>query len=168
MRASQKEREWIKLLIIGLGNPLAGDDGLGPTVVRILQQSPLPKGVKAMEGGSDALALLPVLEQVEQVLIVDVIQSGGRPGTFYRIPLQRLSEQRRGFSQHEISLLTLYQLPFSKWHFSLPDGVLFAVEVGEIELFTEGLSRTLQERIPALVEQIRQEVDNWIQIQCKP
>lgn len=168
MKVKKNQLEFIKVLIIGLGNPLAGDDGLGPFLIRYLQQSPLPYGVKALEGGSDAFALVPVLERAERVIVVDVIQTGGRPGTLYRIPLSQLVNQRKGFSQHEVSLLTLYQLPFSKWHLSLPDGVLFAVEVGEIEIFCEELSPTLKGLVPVLAERIHQEVRDIIGVELYP
>lgn len=157
MKGKETEGDSVKVLIIGLGNPLAGDDGLGPYIVRYLQQSSLPHGVEAMEC-RDAFAILPDLTSAGWVVIVDAVQTGGEPGTIYRIPLRRLTGQRKGFSQHEISLLTLYQLPFSKWQLSLPDGVLLAVEVGEIKAFCAELSPALKERVPALVGRIHEEV----------
>lgn len=156
-----------KILIIGLGNPLAGDDGFGPRVVEYLRTQKLPDDVELVEGGQDAFALMPELESARNVILVDIIYTGSKPGTVYRIPLNQLARQRdRGypaFSQHEISLLTLYRLPFTSWQLKLPGGILLAVEVGEVELYKEGLSEMMQARIPTVAAEIVKELEKIVQ-----
>ena len=74
------------LLVLGLGNPLCQDDGVGVVAVtRLLQDwSPGP-GVRVMEGGTLGLWLLPLLESYRMVLLVDAIRGDGDPGTLVRI-----------------------------------------------------------------------------------
>lgn len=168
MRARDVSVQKTKVLIIGLGNSIAGDDGFGSYMVDFLGQAPLPYGVRVLEGGTDAFALLPELEKTERVILIDVIQTGESPGTIYRIPLDQLVNASQGFSQHDISLITLYQLPFSKWHLNLPDGVLFAMEAGEVELFCEELNPELKKMASVLAERIRKEIQTYIGTELYP
>ena len=71
-----------RLLVLGLGNPLCQDDGVGVVAVtRLLEAwSPGP-GVKMMEGGTLGLWLLPLLESYRNGLLVDAIRADGEPGT---------------------------------------------------------------------------------------
>lgn len=154
-----------KILIIGLGNSLAGDDGFGPYMVDYLKRQPIPHGVKVIEGGTDAFALLTDLERAEYVILLDVVQSAGEPGTIYRIPLDQLRFRGVGLSQHQVSLLDLYQLPYTKWELNLPDGVLIAVEVGEINLFDENLSPKLLEQVPVVAERVLSEIKGQLDVQ---
>lgn len=154
-----------KVLIIGLGNSLAGDDGFGPYIVNYLQEQPIPYGVKVMEGGTDAFALLTDLERAEYVILLDVVQSAGEPGTIYRIPLSQLRFRGVGLSQHQVSLLDLYQLSYTKWQLNLPEGVLIAVEVGEIDLFTETLSLKLLEQVPVVAERVLSEANRHLDVE---
>ena len=74
------------LLVLGLGNPLCTDDGVGVVAVtRLLERwSPGPC-MRIMEGGTLGLWLLPLLEWYRNVLLVDAIRAEGEPGTLVRI-----------------------------------------------------------------------------------
>ncbi len=160
MRVRQGNNQKTKILIIGLGNPLSGDDGFGCHVIKILQSQSLPYGVQALEGGTDALALLPELQNAEYVILLDIVQTGGVAGTVYQIPLSCLPTNRDNISQHQLSLLHLYQSPAMRYELSLPRGVLLAVEVEEVELFSEKLSLAIVTKIPRIVERVKQLIEN--------
>ena len=67
-------------LIVGLGNPLAGDDGFGPAVLRHLdREGSLPEDVALVPTCTDLLGLLDVLERYETVVLVDALVGGDRP-----------------------------------------------------------------------------------------
>lgn len=168
MKARREGTRKTRLLIVGLGNPLAGDDGFGSEVIEHLTEQPLPYGVVALEGGDDPFVLLPHLQNAEEIIIVDVIHTGNKPGTVYKIPLNRLVHGKAAFSQHEISLLTLYQLPFTSWHLNLPDGNLLAVEIGEIDVFSEELSPPLQALVPVVAERIWKEIRQRLNVELYP
>ena len=72
-----------RVAILGAGNLLLRDDGVGIHAVRALQANP-PPGVLVCEVGTAALAALDILEQSEAVVIVDAMAAGGKPGTIYR------------------------------------------------------------------------------------
>jgi hydrogenase maturation protease len=78
--------EPIPLLIVGLGNVLLGDDGLGVAAVeRLKQDFDLPEGVSAIDGGTLGLSLLPLLQSARRVILVDAIAADAKPGSLVRL-----------------------------------------------------------------------------------
>jgi hydrogenase maturation protease len=74
------------MLIVGVGNELLGDEGLGVHVARsLLQRSPpLPPHVEVVDAGTALLDVLPEMARHSRVVIVDAIRTGKEPGTLYR------------------------------------------------------------------------------------
>jgi hydrogenase maturation protease len=74
------------LLVLGLGNPLCGDDGLGVEAVRVLaEEYEVPEGARVLDGGTLGLSLLPHVLDARRVILVDAIRGEGPPGTLVRI-----------------------------------------------------------------------------------
>jgi hydrogenase maturation protease len=75
-----------EVLILGLGNPLCSDDGLGIVAVHELQaRFTLPEGVVVMDGGTLGLSLLPHLQDARAAILVDAIRTDDAPGSLVRI-----------------------------------------------------------------------------------
>ena len=76
----------LPLLVLGLGNVLLGDDGLGAAAVaRIRDHYDWPEDVRVFDGGTLGLALLPYVEEAEAVILVDAIRDDQPAGTFVRL-----------------------------------------------------------------------------------
>ena len=75
------------VLIVGIGNELLGDEGLGVQVARALRAAlpALPPGVEVLEAGTSLLDLLPEMHSYARVILVDAIRGGREPGTVYRV-----------------------------------------------------------------------------------
>ena len=73
------------ILILGIGNPLLGDDGFGVEVVRRLRNRADPSAVEILDGGACGVYLLPHLEGRSHILVVDAIDFGGSPGRMIRL-----------------------------------------------------------------------------------
>jgi hydrogenase maturation protease len=73
-----------RTLVVGVGNELLRDDGLGVHVARLLSGSPLPPDVDVLEAGTSLLDLLPEVTQYARVVIVDAIRKGSPAGTVFR------------------------------------------------------------------------------------
>lgn len=98
------------LLILGLGNILYGDDGLGVIAIDLLEQRyALPEGVQIADGGTLGLSLLPLLQQSRQVLIVDAIRSPGMaPGSLVRLVGDEVAMAVRDrLSPHQVGVADL-------------------------------------------------------------
>ena len=80
----------LSTLIIGLGNPLRRDDGVGVRVVELLAARDLPAGVEVVDGGTPGLGLVPLLEGRQRVILVDAADLGREPGAFVRFTLDQI------------------------------------------------------------------------------
>lgn len=93
------------ILVLGLGNVLLRDDGVGPALVKLLADSAdRSKGkVEFLDGGTQGLALLGSLAGRQTVIILDALATGAPPGTVHRLTLTDLCElcPPRGNSSHE-------------------------------------------------------------------
>lgn len=97
-------------LIVGVGNELLGDEGLGIHVVRSLAaESSLPAHAQVVEAGTALLDLIPEMARHSRVILIDAVQAGGEPGTLYRLDISAGSVLQRGpalpVSLHQWSIL---------------------------------------------------------------
>jgi len=75
-----------RLLVLGLGNPLCGDDGLGvAAVAELARRYQPPAGAVVLDGGTLGLSLLPFLEDAEDAILVDAVRGDGPPGALVRL-----------------------------------------------------------------------------------
>ncbi len=95
-----------RVLILGLGNPLLGDEGIGVRVVEELKGLELPDGVTVVEGGTAGLGLIGLMEEFQRVIIVDAADMGHPPGRVVRFtPLEaQFKVTDAPLSLHQIGL----------------------------------------------------------------
>lgn len=95
----------IPTLIIAAGNPLAGDDGLGPAVADMLRRVPLPESIRIEDVHTDILALGRLWKNERRVWILDAMARGSEPGTIYRLGHEELLKLKQGHRHaHALSL----------------------------------------------------------------
>lgn len=143
----------VPLLVLGLGNLLCRDDGLGVTAVSLLTRRwRAPSGVRVVDGGTLGLSLLPWLEDAERVILVDAIRDDEPPGTLVRLEGQdevmRAAASR--LSVHQIGVADL--LDGASLRDRLPPRlVLLGIVPQRIDL---GLERSpcVEAALPALVD----------------
>lgn len=146
------------VLVLGLGNVLCTDDGLGVAVVhRLLREYRLPEGVTALDGGTLGMALLPLVDSARRVILVDAIVADGGPGTHVRLEGEEVPPAvYERLSPHQIGVSDV--LSGASWLDRYPDRVVLLGLVPEsIEL---GLGRTtaVEEQIPELVLRVVEEL----------
>jgi hydrogenase maturation protease len=94
-----------RILIVGFGNDLAGDDGAGLEVARLLRRWEWPPGVRIEEGGSDSLRIPGLWRGESRVWLVDAILGGRPPGSLCRLGHQEiLAVPQRHATVHGLSL----------------------------------------------------------------
>jgi hydrogenase maturation protease len=155
----------MSVLVLGLGNPWRGDDGIGPRVVEELTRRGLPEDVTALDGGAGGLDLLYVLEGWERVVVVDAADVGREPGRFVRFTPDevRLAKATDRFSLHRAGLSEALALAGALGR-DLPEMVIFGVQPAEIG-WREGLSPAVQAALPALADAVIKEIkgENYAQ-----
>ena len=93
------------LLVLGVGNILLRDEGVGVRVVEAMGRMNLPPGVELFDGATAGLDLLDVLAHRRKVIIIDAVDCDCEPGTVLRLDPEDLAPQAgRGVSLHEIGL----------------------------------------------------------------
>ncbi len=146
----------MRTAVIGLGNPLRGDDGVGPRVVSELRRRGLPNNVMAIDGGNAGLDLLDELDKWERVVIVDAADLGLEPGQFARFTLADIKLRDDRFFSHSVGLGEVLLLANALGR-RLPEIVIFGVQPAEIG-WGEGLSQAVEAAIPALSDAILEEL----------
>ncbi|MFO7589192.1 MAG: hydrogenase maturation protease [Gemmatimonadota bacterium] len=140
------------MAIVGLGNDLGGDDGIGPRTARALaERSDLPDGVRAVDGGTLGIDVLSLVEPGESVVLIDAVRAGAVPGTIHRIPLDRVPEPSApALSAHDLGVAYLL---FAARALGRPlRGVVLGVEPEKIGPFAGGISDAVAAVLPALQE----------------
>lgn len=93
-------------LLVGVGNVLRRDDGVGVYVARVLASLPLSADVEVYDAGTLGLDLASILEHRARVVIVDAIEAAGEPGAVFRLEPQELRPYARSeISLHDVHLL---------------------------------------------------------------
>jgi hydrogenase maturation protease len=142
------------LLVLGLGNPLCRDDGLGvEAVAEIARRYEPPQGALVLDGGTLGLSLLPYLEDAEEALLVDAVRDDAPPGTLVRLSgaeVRPAVEAR--LSVHQIGVADL--IAAAELRGRLPRRLaLVGLVPATIDLGV-GLSPAVALRLPALVEAV--------------
>ena len=96
----------MKLLVLGIGNMLLTDDGVGVFAARALMEEAWPEGVDVREGGTFTQDIFYSFAGYSHLLVLDVVHAGGAPGTLYRLNEDDLvKDQKQRLSIHDIDLL---------------------------------------------------------------
>lgn len=145
-------------LIIGLGNPLRCDDGLGARVIELILQRELPPRVEVQDGGTPGWGLVTSLQGWLRVILVDAAHMGLAPGTWRRFQMKDVDlEMGQGaLSLHEPGLAE--GLALAKALGELPEELVFYfVEPACIGEGT-GLTPAVEAALPELAENILFEI----------
>jgi hydrogenase maturation protease len=139
------------LLILGLGNLLCGDDGLGAFVAQeIAGTRVVPEGVRVLDGGTLGLALLPYLEDAERAILVDAIQADHPPGTLVRVEGDEVGPAVAArLSVHQVGVSDLIEA--ARWRDRIPPTLVLLGIVPETTDLGVGLSAPVLAGMPELV-----------------
>lgn len=149
----------MKTLILGLGNSILSDDGVGPRVARELEDKVDRESVTVMETGLSGLSLLDLLVGYDRAIIVDAIQTvGGKAGQIRRLDLEALDSTRHSVSPHDVNLATALELG-RRLGLALPKDIsIFAVEAEDVSNFGEECTPAVRRAIPVCAEMVLDEL----------
>ena len=148
-----------RVLILGLGNPLLGDEGIGVRVVEELKKLELPDGVTVVEGGTAGLGLIGLMEGYQRVIIVDAADMGHPPGRVVRFtPLEaQFKTAEAPLSLHQIGLGEVLTLA-KALEVAPAELVIIGIQPSQIEGGV-GLSPEVEGAIPQIIGIILDELD---------
>jgi hydrogenase maturation protease len=149
-------------LVMGLGNILLSDEGIGVRVIEyLLAQYDFPEGVLVMDGGTLGLDLLPYLEDASRLVVVDAVQARKPPGTLVRLTGREIPIflDASKVSPHQEGLQDLLAVAMLKGY--LPGKVIFwGAQIESLGVGLE-LSPVVAAQVDALADKVLAELARW-------
>ena len=146
----------MKALILGIGNPILTDDGVGIKIAQKLREN--NPELEVVETSEVGMALLELIVGYDKLIIIDSIKTvQGKPGGLYKLKLEDLKSHMYFSSSHGIDIPTVIELG-QKAGYKMPGYIsLYAVEAKDNSTFGEECTKEVEERIPFIIKQIIEE-----------
>lgn len=149
----------VRILVLGLGNPLRADDGVGHAVVNQLGRKLHHEEVDIKAVSTWGINLLEVIQGYENLILVDAIRTGGEPGKIFKLGVKDLGESGHSSLSHTTSLLEVLEVGKLLLQDKMPKKItIFAVEADDKDSFSEELSPRVRNSVPRVVTLIEEEV----------
>jgi hydrogenase maturation protease len=144
-----------KILILGIGNDILTDDGIGPKIVMELQEEFHHDNLSFMTAATGGMEILEMIKDHSQVIIIDAIKTrDGIPGTLYHLTPAHFKETLHISSFHDVSFLTALKLA-DKLDLPVPEKIdIIAVEILEDLTFSSEFSKPIAEKYEEIYREI--------------
>jgi hydrogenase maturation protease len=147
------------VLVLGVGNLLLKDEGVGVHVARKLMAVDLPSHVEVVDGGTGGLDLLEDMEGRKKVVIVDTVKGGHPPGSIYRMTPEDMEDQPEAcLSLHDMDVPRLLKTA-DLLGIKRPEIVIIGIEPKDMESADLELSPEIEGRIPKVIELVMKEIE---------
>lgn len=153
-------------VVLGVGNLVHADDGLGVHALRLLQNDTrVPADVRLIEGGTLGLELIGYVSQAARLLVLDAIDANQKPGGIIRMTGSELSRVAGGSNVHQLGLADLMNA--LRLLDSEPgEVVLLGIQPESVE-WSATLTASVEAALPELVEAAIQQLETWSEVtQC--
>jgi hydrogenase maturation protease len=149
----------MKTLVLGIGNPILSDDGVGIKVAQEVGKKLDDPQITVSETSAAGLSLLDSLIGYDKVIIIDAIQTErGKAGQIYRMKPEDFSFTKRVSSPHQINLVTALELG-QLLNLTMPREIsIFAVEAEDITSFSEKCTHEVEQAIPEVAKMVLHEL----------
>lgn len=143
--------------VVGIGNTLMGDDGVGPVIARRLAMLELPSGVAVVERSSADMGLMRYFLESERLVVLDALDAGAEPGAVFRLdPDETGVTSLRSNNIHGMGVGFL--LTNARLRGARPEVVVYGVQVGDVRPRPDELSPNVQRAVDAVVELVEREL----------
>lgn len=146
-----------KILILGIGNVLMGDEGVGVSVVRELEKNFLPENVEILDGGTGGFLLLEPMQKAEKIILIDAAIDGAAAGTVRRLRPRFSKDYPRALTAHDIGLKDLLDVFYLSG--KSPEVTLFAVSIAPPQDLVISLSPELTPVVPRIAQMVLKEIE---------
>lgn len=143
-----------KILVLGIGNLLKKDDGVGVHVVQYLQNNniPVPDNVDVLDGGIAGFDLIQHMIQYNRIIIIDALKVQDKPGSIYKFNAKHLISKSPNVSLHELGIAEVLELLKIKG--AAPDVDVIGIVPEDVHSIDMTLSPLVEESIPKVVDLI--------------
>lgn len=149
-----------EIIVIGIGNVILKDDGFGVHVIEALKREDLPDNVLLVDGGTSSIDMMGYFVDYNNLIIVDVLKAGAKPGTIYKLsPDDLKSYKRDNLSIHSIQILDVIKM--ANMLGADPDVLIYGIEPYEIK-YDLNLSEKIKEKVPVVVDLLIKEINSLL------
>jgi len=147
------------VIVVGIGNRLLGDEGMGLHIIDNLSKIPMPSHVNIIDCGCDLLSLTAYLNKPQKIVIIDAIRAGGMPGEIYRFDYSKLATTKdETQSGHQIGTIDVLRLLKSVYPVLADSEItVIGIEPKTLEL-GNNLSKEVKERIADVTRLVIEEI----------
>jgi len=151
----EKEEANRSILILGVGNEILTDDGIGPKLVNQLNRNRLPAGIDYMNTSLGGLEMLDLICRYDNVVLIDAMKTGSyRPGSVHYFTPDDFTETLHLSNFHDINFLTALELG-KRTGMPVPANIhIIAIEIIEDMVFDTEFSPLIREQYPAILNQV--------------
>lgn len=148
-----------KIVVLGVGNILLKDEGIGVRVVEELERRyDFPEEVQVVDGGTQGLWLLSTIQRAEHLIVVDAVAAGGEPGTLYRLEWEDIPKGLRiKQSAHDSDLVEALNL-CSLLDQAPKSVVVIGVEPADIQPYGLDLTESVAAKMEDLIGRVLSEL----------
>lgn len=141
------------LLVLGIGNYLMGDEGVGVHAIHALSKVNLPDKVDLLDGGTGSFDLMPIIAQYKTILFIDATMDLREPGTIDVIYPEFAADFPKVLSAHDVGLKDMIDaLEFNE---ELPKIILLTITIKDMSPMTIELSDKVQQAIPEVTKRVQ-------------
>lgn len=141
------------MLILGVGNLLLSDEGVGVHVAQQLQKMPIPPEVEVIDGGTGGFELIEHFRGKKKVIIVDALHADAEPGAVIRLTREDIAlEGPPPFSAHQRGLQEL--LHFCQELEPPPEVIIYGIVPKQTQRMGVRLSKTVKRRLPEIISMV--------------
>jgi hydrogenase maturation protease len=153
----------MRTLILGIGNSILGDDGIGVCVAQELRAQIKNESIDVRDVSVDGLNLLEIIIGYDKLVVVDAIMTKeGEVGDIYRLKPERIGDpSRSAISPHHFNLATTLEIGKKLFPNEMPEEVIvYAVKAEDVTGVTEKMTKKMMEAVPEVVRLIIEELDH--------
>jgi hydrogenase maturation protease len=143
-------------LVLGLGNVLMGDEGVGVHVVRAVENHTLPANVECLDGGTGGFTLLEPLQEAGRVILIDAASDGNPIGTVTRTTPRFSRDYPPTLTAHDIGVKDLLDVFYIQG--GSPDVILYAITIDPQQPISMELSEVIAKAAEVAVAEILAEL----------
>lgn len=140
------------ILVMGVGNYLMGDEGIGVHIVQEMAKIDLPENLDILDGGTGGFTLLSCFEAYPVIIILDATMDGKAPGTISLIKPKFASDFPNALSVHDVGLKDMIEAVYLMD--TVPEIHLITISIEEMKPMSIGLSKPVGQAIPRAIDKI--------------
>lgn len=141
-----------KILVLGIGNYLMGDEGVGVHIIHEMEGMDLPDYLEVLDGGTGGFFLMNVFDQYGKVIFLDATMDGKEAGTITVLKPKFASDFPKSLSVHDVGLKDMVEALYLLGN--LPELHLITISVQGIQPMVVGMTEKVESCIPRAIQTV--------------